>query len=506
MSTAEGGTQTLKEGLKLHVDFSNRKSYSPNLMNYSIWSAGSGSIVGNNALYGITEYTLNGSAAENIRVVDQDPFGYTSSIVWRSSTVDEALVSPNQADGGWNSGFISIDSSKTYRFSVWAKKNTGIANSGTIYLGHTPGLPIGATWSVLKNTGSIAEGTNPYFHYVEPVSPPSLGGADVWTLIVGHIWPSSTAPGTIEPGSNISNPSLAANYAHPDSGVWTASSGKVGNLRFSESTVADNSSDWIWNPFATRVRHRTYLFYGATMTPPATASFIYPRIDVVDGFEPTIQELLRGPEPVRNLAEPGTGFALHHTNYSNSSNGCIRNEKNKFMGFHGTMSTSFTLYSASIWFRPDSTITNVSTGQALVQFSSTLSDPFGIYVGDATQLLTGDVILIAGSNTITNARTAVANISISGGQWHNITINWETGIGSAYAIYLDGVKQITTSAPQINVPLLTTNGYAVIGGRFSTAAAPIGFDGRLASVMAWNRSLSQAEISAMYRAGKAKLG
>jgi hypothetical protein len=506
MSTAEGGTQTIKEGLKLHVDFSSRKSYSPNLMNYSIWSAGSGSILGNGSLYGITEYNLNGSASENIRIVGEDPFGYTSSIVWRSSTVDEALVSPNQADGGWNSGFISIDSSKTYRFSVWVRKNTGIANSGLVYLGHTPGLAVGTTWSVFKNNGYITSGTNPYFHYVEPVTPPSLGGADVWTLVAGHIWPSSTAPGTIEPGSNISNPALAANYAHPDSGVWTTSSGKVGNLRFSESAIEDNSSDWIWNPFATRVRHRAYLFYGATMTPPATASFIYPRIDVVDGFEPTIQELLQGPDPVRNLAEPGTGFALHHTNYSNSSNGCIINQRTKFMGFHGTMSTSFALYSASIWFRPDSTITNATTGQALAQFSSTSNDPFGIYVGDATQLLTGDVILIADSSSITNARTAVTNISISGGQWHNITINWETGIGSAYAIYLDGVKQVTTSAPQVNVPLLTTNGYAVIGGRFSTAAAPIGFDGRLASVMAWNRSLSQAEISAMYRAGKAKLG
>ena len=498
----EGGTQTVKEGLKLHVDFSNRKSYSPNLMNYSIWSVGSGSILANNSLYGITEYSLNGDAAENIRVVDQDPFGYTSSIVWRSSTIDGALNSGVQADGGWNSGFGNIDSGKTYRFSVWVKKNTGIVGSGLVYLGHTPATPNAATWSVFKNNGSISEGGNPYFHYVEPVSPPSLGGADVWTLIVGHIWPSSTAPGTIEPGSNISNPSLAANYTHPDSGVWTISSGKVGNPRNATSAIEENGSDWIWNPFSTRVRHRTYLYYGATMTPPATASFVYPRIDVVDGFEPTIQELLKGPEPVRNLAEPGTGFALHHTNYSSAYKGCLICNRSKFMGFHGTMSSPFTLYSASVWFRTDASITSASAGQALVHFSSASSDPFAIYLGDSTIFVTGDVILLAGSNGATNARTAVANISISGEKWHNITINWE---GGSYAIYLDGVRQTTTSGSQANVPLLASDGYAVIGGRFSTEYGPIGFDGKLASTMAWNRSLTQAEIDAIYRVGMAKL-
>ena len=240
----------MKEGLKLHVDFSNRKSYSPNLMNYSIWSVGSGSILANNSLYGITEYSLNGDAAENIRVVDQDPFGYTSSIVWRSSTVDPALVSPGQPDGGWNSGYIDIDNRKTYRFSVWMKKNTGIANSGTVYLGHTPRDSSGSgTNSIFKNTGFAT--TNPYFHYVEPTSPPFMGGDDVWTLVVGHVWPRGTATGSLEPGSNISNTSLAINYAHPDTGVWTAASGKVGNARYSLDTgTINNSSDWIWNPGA----------------------------------------------------------------------------------------------------------------------------------------------------------------------------------------------------------------------------------------------------------------
>jgi len=497
MSTAEGATKTMARGLRLHVDFSNRRSYSPNLMNYSIWSEGSSSIAASASMFGITQYTLNGQAGENIRVVETDPFGYTSSIVWRSSTVDPALVSPGQPDGGWNSGYIDIDNRKTYRFSVWMKKNTGIANSGTVYLGHTPRDSSGSgTNSIFKNTGFAT--TNPYFHYVEPTSPPFMGGDDVWTLVVGHVWPRGTATGSLEPGSNISNTSLAINYAHPDTGVWTAASGKIGNARYSLDTgTINNSSDWIWNPGAASVCHRAYLYYGDAQSPPATASFIYPRIDVVDGFEPAIADLLQGPEPVRNLAERRTGRALHHTNWSPAYNGCLRMEKDKFMGFHGTMSSPFTIYAASVWFMTNVDITNSTTGMALFHLSSG-NDQFGLYLGSSTFLVNNETILLADGLS----RTAAVYVGISKNVWHNITVNWNS---TKYDIYLDGTMLFTSNGGNPDVPLKTTDGYATIGGRFAAGAAPLSFDGRLSSVMAWDRPLSEAEIASMWRAGSVKL-
>ena len=522
MSTIAGSTQAAKSGLKIHLDFSNKRCYSPNLMNYSIWTTGSGAIVGNNTMYGITEYNLNGSVAESVRVLGADPFGMTSAVVWRSSTIDEPYLGPggSQPDGGWNSGYIDIDSSKTYRFSVWAKKNTGIASSGTIYLGHYPGLPIGTTWSALKNTGNISEGFNPYFHYMEPVSPPSLGGADVWTLIVGHVWPYSTAPGTIETGSNISNPSLAVNYAHPDSGVWTVSSGKVGNLRNSTSAIEVNGSDWIWNPRASRVNHRTYLFYGATMTPPATASFIYPRIDVVDGFEPTIQELLQGPEPARNLVGEGTVYAYHQTNYSPQFGGMIKTETSKFMGFIGTASGTFSVHAASIWFRPNSNVTSSSTGQVLFRLGAYVtgtsnigSDGFQLSLGPTTALYPrpvpapqiGETIVLAGQSasnaSVANTRTVVPGITIEGGIWHNILVNWN---GSEYDIYLDGEIKETNYGTEGHVNVQVLTGYAMLGGRLAAGVAPVSFDGDLSSMMVWERPLESDEISSIWMRGRAK--
>jgi hypothetical protein len=125
MSTIEGSTKITTSGLKIHIDFSNKRCYSPNMMNYSCWTTGSGSINENLSLYGISGYELNGSTEENIRVLGEDPFGNTNAIVWRSNSIDGMSNVPppgNDGDGGWNSSTISIDNSKMYRFSIWMKK------------------------------------------------------------------------------------------------------------------------------------------------------------------------------------------------------------------------------------------------------------------------------------------------------------------------------------------------------------------------------------------------
>ena len=241
--------------------------------------------------------------------------------------------------------------------------------------------------------------------------------------------------------------------------------------------------------------HRAYLFYGATGG--CTASFVYPRVDIVDGFEPSIDELLTGVEPVRNLVYPGKAYAKHHTNYSASFNGCMIMQRTKFMGFSGTMSEAFTVNAASVWIRPDSTITGASSPQAIFQLGA--GTGLILALGDFAGAVAGEVIQLGGEF----GNTSVQNVSMEGGQWHNITINWET---SSYAIYLNGEKQTTTSGSAANQALFSSNGRAVIGGRFSTNGSPdVSFDGRLSSVMAWSRSLSAADIAMLVSIGREKL-
>ena len=485
----------IDQGLKIAVDFTNRKSYSPNIMNYSVWNLGSDSIAASSSAYGISGYTNNPTNPENRRELQTDPFGFTQAVIWNARTLD-GVFGGGDADGGWDSSFWELDNSKMYRFSVWGKRypDTGqMAGSpvdttnlsGSLYFGFLNVLPgTGLTDSVAID--GLSRTDNPYFHVAN--TPGQLGGSDVWTLIVGHVWPFNTATGSLVPGSNISNTALPLSYHHPDSGFWTRGTSpgsKVGN---------NTGQDRIWNPAATSLRHRAYLFYGATGG--CTASFVYPRVDIVDGFEPSIDELLTGVEPVRNLVYPGKAYAKHHTNYSASFNGCMIMQRTKFMGFSGTMSEAFTVNAASVWIRPDSTIDGASSPQAIFQLGAGTGLILGL--GDFTGAVTGETIAIGGDV----GNTSVQNVPIEGGQWHNITINWET---SSYAIYLNGVRQTTTSGSAANQALFSSNGRAVIGGRFATNGSPdVSFDGRLSSVMAWSRSLSAADIAMLVSVGREK--
>lgn len=499
-----GTRNVLNQGLKLFVDFSNRKCYSPNIMNYSVWTEGVLSIAASSSAYGISGYNNNTSNSENRRELQTDPFGFTQAVIWNARTLDGVTysiqgVDSSDGDGGWNSSFWELDNSKMYRFSMWGKRypdTTYMAGlpldassqAGSLFHGFYNGAATGITTSVTLS--GLSSTANPYFHVA--TTPAHLGGSNVWTLIVGHVWPYDTATGSLVPGSNISNRMLPLSYHHPDSGLWTrgASHGSTG------SKVGNNTGeDRIWNPVATRFMHRAYLFYGATGG--CTASFVYPRVDIVDGFEPSIGELLTGVEPVRNLVYPGKAYAKHHTNYSPQFNGCMIMQRTKFMGFSGTMSEAFTAYAASVWFRPDSTITSASSPQYIFRLGGVSELMLAVGLAEFGAGVAGETIAIGGFGT-----TVVQNVPIEGGQWHNITISWET---SSYAIYLNGVKQTTTNGSTQHQPLFTTDGYAVIGGTIEAGLADVSFDGRISSVMVWDRSLSATDITTLVSIGREKL-
>ena len=38
MSTLEGSGRFVNDGLSFYVDFANKKSFSPNMINYSVWT------------------------------------------------------------------------------------------------------------------------------------------------------------------------------------------------------------------------------------------------------------------------------------------------------------------------------------------------------------------------------------------------------------------------------------------------------------------------------------
>lgn len=260
MGTSAGPSNSTKSNLVFALDAADTNTITrwSTFKNMSTWSAGSG---------GASGYSQNGGTDENERVWATDPWG-NSALVWESR--------PNgngNDDGGWNADSFSIDNTKLYRLSVWVKR-TSSTGGGTFYLG-TNG--IGQCVRRLSDGGLEC---NPYWHCG------GTGGLtqNQWYLVVGHCFPYTYTSST----------------GHPDTGFWTVENGgqKVGSIN-----GCNIGNDCKSDPDTYALNHRTYHYYCGDST--TRLQFYDPRADLVDGTEPKIRELLKGPtaatrNPVNN--------------------------------------------------------------------------------------------------------------------------------------------------------------------------------------------------------------
>jgi len=204
----------------------------------STWTVGSGSVVG---------FSQNGTNAENIRELGVNHIG-DEMIIWKA--VPDEVSGP---DGGWNSSYLSVDNNFTYRFSVWIKKSSSII--GQTYFGPKSGS--GSLSKILNLTGTI--NTNPYFWSGD------LPMLDRWYLLVG--------------------------FVHHDNYQPNATSINMGRIYDGVTgQVVLNMTDYKFSNDAAVVRHRAYLYYSTNTS--NRQYFVSPRVDLVNGFEPTINELL----------------------------------------------------------------------------------------------------------------------------------------------------------------------------------------------------------------------
>ena len=236
-------------GLILNLDVGNRDSYigsaPPSLINTDSWTVSSGSVTG---------YNQNGSTDENTRLYDTDPWG-NQSIVWGTFANGTA-----DADGGWNTTYPAIDPNKLYRFSVWVRR-TSATSAGTFYFG------TGAGGGEVRRTDNSATQGNPYWD----CQGTGALTQNQWYLVCGHIYPhTSTYTGK-----------------HPNTGYFTVDGGTT---KVRETTGCNVGQDLKWDAASTSALHRTYHYYCGDAT--TRLQFLSPRIDVCDGNEPSISELL----------------------------------------------------------------------------------------------------------------------------------------------------------------------------------------------------------------------
>lgn len=250
-----------------------------NLLDLSTWTLGTGSVTG---------FSVNGSVAENQRILDTGPFG-VSALVWDTPSNDVT----SDADGGWNTSLINIDPTKMYRFSVWMRRK--IIGDGLYYLGCN-GYNASNTNEGVLNRSDGATNTNAYF--AAAGWPTASVPANSWMLVVGHIWPAGSGTGAV----------------HVNSGLYNTSGTKI---------TATN--DFVWQATNTKTVHRSYLYYSTDTT--TNQQWYQPRIDLVDGTEPTIAELISG--------VGSKWYDLVGSNHGTILNGSALYNSNGYMNFDG---------------------------------------------------------------------------------------------------------------------------------------------------------------------------
>ena len=220
-----------------------------NLLQMDSWTAGS--IVAGVGNF-VANYTTTG---ENEILNAIGPRG-TSQLVWQGQCADPGFGSGGEANGGWNNedDLQGLDSSRSYRAAVWAKRTADDDVSNSFYFGCD--YAYGSTYDL----GGGVNG-NPYF--VAATLGVALPVFDKWYLVVGIVHGDDYAGGDTG-----------------QSGVYDPDTGQrvVSGVEFRMA------------PGATIQSHRTYMYYGGNTD--VRLQWADPRFEVIDGNEPPLSALL----------------------------------------------------------------------------------------------------------------------------------------------------------------------------------------------------------------------
>lgn len=452
----------------------------PLLLDYTTW------VPGTNGAQ--PRFNPNGATTENYIITDLDPWGKETAI-WEARPDGF-----NNADGGWNSSSIPIDSSKLYRLSVFVRRT--VIGNGRFYFGCYGYNSSVSNIGVYYNSSPGTIRTNPYFHSKSWDHP-----AGEWILVVGHIWPHNH--------TDTSN--------HPDSGYWDLGGKKVGNISY----------DMRWIPENVRMAHRTYLYYSTDVS--TRQQWCYPRVDVCDGTEPSIQDLLNGfdsryIEYIRSKggANPiGLDVGDQNTYVGNISevgpvnglvayyplNGDTRDYSGS--GYHGVnngATVTAGIRGGALSFNQYPNYVDIPYGNGI-----NTSNPLTISLWAKVDNTDGNTVLFA----VTNGSNQRLYISKYGSLWEIAVQNqaWNGGVpvtlgswthllltmdGSSASLYINGVLGRTKTY----TPYSLTSNFRIGNHGGSSLASTYQFIGSICDVRIYNRALAEEEIKVLYNATK----
>ena len=439
------GPNLTRDGLVLSYDFSDRNTYLPySLINMSTWTVGIG---------GATGYNANGNpTSENERFSGTNPWGDTD-IIWGSFPSGNGYD-----DGGWNTPYFNIDNTKLYRFSVWVRR-TSATFGGTFYLG------MYANGSGSRRMDNSAAEGNAYWH----CSGTGSLTQNVWYLFVGHVYPWTTT----------------YTGKHPNTGYYLINNpvkqGEIDGCNI-------GTGDLKWSSDSTQGVHRTYHYYCADNT--TRLQFYDPRVDLIDGTEPTIYELVtRSAVKTRDMTNNSyNGIYNNKPTYTTNNKGEFSfNGTNQYIDCGNVLAsltdvtlecfvkfgTQTQLYGGII----SKTLSNANGWELRVSASTSTTTSLDFrYVGDSASM---------GFGALTN------------GVWYHLV---GTGTNGSQKTYINGVQAYTN-----NIALSpSANSNSLLIGKLAYSSLYVNMTMGFAKI--YDRVLSAAEILQNYNSTKSKFG
>lgn len=451
--TTQYSPKVVTDNIVVYLDPANIKSFrnKPNVLNLTTWTSGSGSVTG---------FNVNGTAAENQRLFGTDPWG-ESALVWEAQS-----AGTNAGNGGWDGTRFPIDETKMYRFSTWVNRTVPGTLGGRFYLGIYGYNSASVNHGVLRKSTGVRD-TNLYF-WVSSDTPTTDLPTNVWQLVVAHVWPSGSTTGSL----------------HPDSGRYAIISGstKIGNITF----------DCIWGGASgstTQASHRSYLYYSQDAT--ARQRWIQPRVDVVDGTEPSITDLLaNNPFKANDISNNETfGYLVNTPRFDSASNACafIFDGANDYI-VTPTLKTTYSNYTIELWIKMSSVAANqqriyssANTGTFTIRWNTSADFDFHYnpLSGSPPSTVTGPTGLTYTANT----------------WYHVVTTNNST---TGTTLYINGIARSTGSVART---LPNAKQYFGVDSTLTSWASC-----SLGLTKIYGRDLSPTEVLQNFNATRARFG
>jgi hypothetical protein len=258
-----------------------------------------------------------------------------------------------------------------------------------------------------------------------------------------------------------------------------------------------------WTSNSTQGIHRTYHYYCADST--SRLQFYDPRVDLVDGKQPSIQELVsRSPIQWRDLSGNGYNLTLSHPSVYTTYNGvrCMDFENGIAKYLPGGSLTDLPIYS-NITICMYSTVKAAdgdwktlwrsASGDHQIIISASDGISLGMYDNDGAGFLdTGFDV-----NTLSNYTT----------QFHFYV--WKLSSTSPYYQFYYDNNLSSSSGSLTNINAALTRGTASVGAYHNVTSTPSDFSqewGRISNFYYYNRHLTESELRQIYEATKTRFG